>query len=266
MVISIVFGIAIAIFMLIFGLWGGADILALISLSFLSPIPLTLINGLPSPTNPNYLSLIVPLSLSVIINAALLQIPLPLVILTKNYLSYRKNPALYSLPQSSPLAKVFASNLGEPLSMSAILQKPLFYYQSLEKNSLYANDKNLHELYPVPFIRLTSEPLLRWKQYRKKSFSLLRRNKVLDQRTDNPLLHQDMKSNKWQFDFSIGLKSEEEDLFRQRTLLQQATKKGNLRRSTLWVQYSIPFLIPMFIGYILAFNGFNILFEILKLL
>lgn len=252
--------------MFVFGLWGGADILALICLSFLNPISLNVSNGLPGITNPDYLSLILPLSLSIIMNAALLQIPLPLLILARNYLSYRKNPELYDLPKSSPLAKVFASFLGEPLQFITILQKPLFYYQALEKNSLYTNDKNLQEIYPVPFIRLASEPLLRWKQYRRKSFSLLQQNALTNLRITNPLIYQGLKTSKWEFDFSIGLKSEEEDLYRQRILLRQATNSKSLRRRTLWVQYSIPFLIPMFIGYILAFNGFNILFEFLKLL
>ena len=251
--------------MLIFGLWGGADILALVCLSLLSPISLLLTDGLPTIYNNNFLELILPLSLTIVMNAALIQVPLPLIILGKNYFRYKKNPEPYRLPVSSKMGKIFASCLGEPLPMGSILTKPLFYYQILEKNSKYTNKMDLNATYPVPFIRLSSEPLFRWKEFKESSYSLLQPNRLLEQKKDYPISHLVINKDKWSFDFSIGLKSEEEDLFRQRTLIHQACNDKDLKRSYVWVQYSVPFLIPMFIGYILAFNGINILFLLLKL-
>lgn len=264
--ISMVIGILLALFMLLFGLWGEADILALICLSLVNPISIKLISGVPNIFNTNFLSFILPVSLTLVMNAALLQIPLPIIILVKNYYGYRKHPERYQIPQSSTLRKIFASCLGEPLPITSILTKPLFFYQMLEKNTLYNNKKNLNEQYPVPFIRLASEPLLRWKENRRNSYSLLHPNMINKQRQNFSQLQFPKNKHNWSFDFSIGLKSEEEDLFRQRTLLNQASKDLNLQRENVWVQYSIPFLIPMFIGFILAFNGINILFQLFTLL
>ena len=259
-------GIVIAFIMLIFSLWGGADILALCSLSLLSPISLLLINGLPTIYNNNFLELILPLSLTIVMNAALIQVPLPFIILGKNYFRYRKNPEQYQLPASSIIAKIFASCLGEPLPVGTILTKPLFYYQILENNTKFTNKLDLNAIYPIPFIRLTSEPLFRWKEFRRNSYSLLQPNKHFEQENCSLFTNSQINKDKWSFDFSIGLKSEEEDLFRQRTLIHQACNDKVLKRSYVWVQYSVPFLIPMFLGYILAFNGINIIFILLKLL
>lgn len=264
MIISIGIGLIFAFIMLYFGLWGEADILAFICISLLSPIALSLTNGLPNIYDKNYLELIVPLNLSMIVNAAVIQIPIPIVIASKNYFRYKKNPEAYILPEASKRQKFFASFLGEPLLLSSILTKPVFYYQVMEKNVYFTNDVNLNNIYPVPFIRLTSEPLLRWKMFRAKTIELLTENK-LDYKKQ---IIQDMINSdpleKWNFDFTIGLKSEEEDLYRQRILLEQATK-GKLKRKYLWVQYSIPFLIPMLLGYILAFSGINLFVEFLTL-
>ncbi len=260
--VSMIIGILLSFFMLIFGLWGEADILGLICLSLLDPISIKLISGIPSIFNTNFLFLILPISLTLVMNAALLQIPIPIIILVKNYFGYRKNPERYQMPQSSTIQKIFASCLGEPLPISSILTKPFFHYQMLEKNALFTNKINLNEQYPVPFIRLASEPLLRWKENRRISYSLLQPNWVNKQKQNLNMTQLHRNGNKWSFDFSIGLKSEEEDLFRQRTLLGHAIADKNLQRETIWVQYSIPFLIPMFIGYVLAFIGINILFVI----
>lgn len=262
MVISIIVGVILSAIMLIFGLWGGADILALICLSFLSPISIQLIQGLPSIYNTNYLELILPVSLSLVMNAALLQIPLPIIIFVNNWLRYKQHPEAYDQPKAPRLHKLFASFLGEPLLISSILTKPVFHYQTLEKNNSFKNTGDLDTIYPVPFIRLTSEPLLRWKQFRSEAFNQLNNKFTIYEEPQINILTNRISKYKWSFDFSIGLKSEEEDLYRQRTILQQAIKD----RKYLWVQYSIPFLIPMLIGYVLAFNGINILFEILKLL
>lgn len=78
--------------MLIFGLWGGADILALICITLLSPISLALVEGVPSIYNQNYLEMILPIGLTIVMNAALLQTPIPFIILVKNYFGYKKNP------------------------------------------------------------------------------------------------------------------------------------------------------------------------------
>ncbi len=250
--------------MLIFGLWGGADILALICIVLISPISQSLAGGVPSIYNPNYLQLILPIGLTIVMNAALLQVPLPLLILVKNYVRYNKNPELYYMPEASLIKKIFASCLGEPLPLREIITKPLFHYQVLETNAIYKEIPELLETYPVPFIRLASEPLQRWKQLRRDSYTLLRPNKMIESKNKSPLKRTVNSKEDWLFDFTIGLRSEEEDLFRQRTIVEQATKQGPLQRQYLWVQYSIPFLIPMFIGYILAFNNVNILFLILK--
>ena len=265
-IISMVLGMGIAFFMFLFGLWGGADIIALICLSLISPISLKVVSGLPSVFNSNYLELILPLSLTIVMNAALLQIPIPIIILIKNIFQYKSDTERYRLPDSSRLQKVFACCLGEPLELSEILTKPIFYYQVLEKNPLIGSMNDLHERYPVPFIRLSSEPLLRWQLFRAKSYSLLRTNRLLENKHNLLTTHPTIYNKPWSFDFSIGLQSEEEDLFRQRTILQRATQNDCFKRKYIWVQYSIPFLIPMFIGYILAFNGINILFIFLKML
>ena len=265
MVISIGLGFLIAFAMLFLGLWGGADIIALICLSLLSPIALPLLSGFPSVTEPNFLELFLPMSLSLVMNAALIQIPLPIIILGKNYLNYKKNPEAYQLPQASSIQKFFASFLGEPLLVSSILSKPIFHYQSLEKNTLFDSDNDLNSIYPVPFIRLTSEPLLRWKLFHNKNYSLPYRNTVIGNQRSTTLISNSKQDVNWKFDFSVGLKSEEEDMYRQRIILRHASE-GSLKRKYLWVQYSVPFLIPMLLGYILSFYGINILFEILKVL
>lgn len=265
-ILSMALGIILAFLMLILGLWGGADILALICLSLISPISIKVINGLPSIYNTNFLTLILPLSLALVMNAAIIQIPLPFIILAKNYRQYMQYPERYSEPKTSKIKKLFACCLGEPLPVSSILTKPIFHYQVLEKNHEFSNQENLNEKYPVPFVRLASEPLLRWQQYRRTSYSLLQPNIFLQQKRELTKLQNPSIKREWSFDFSIGLKSEEEDLYRQRMLIGHAVTEQNLRKNYLWVQYSIPFLIPMFVGYILAFNGINILFLVLQLL
>lgn len=250
--------------MLIFGLWGGADILALLCLVLISPISFVLVGGIPSIYNPNYLQMILPIGLTMVMNAAILQAPLPLFIAAKNFLTYRKQPELYQLPEASLIKKTFASFLGEPLPISTILTKPMFYYQVLETNTLFKQSPEPLDQFPVPFIRLASEPLVRWKQFRRSSFRTLQPNMIQNSRNKSPLRKSKTSDKEWSFDFTIGLKSEEEDLFRQRTIIKQAATKGPLQKHNLWVQYSIPFLIPMFIGYVLAFNNINILFLLLK--
>ena len=264
-VLSLVIGIIIAIVMLLFGLWGGADIIALVCLSLLSPISMALTTGLPSIFNQNFLELILPMSLALVMNAAIIQIPLPIIIAIKNYATSKKNPEAYRLPQAPKLQKIFASFLGEPLPIHTILAKPVFYYQSLEKNTIFTNEIDLQSKYPVPFIRLASEPLLRWQRFSQNFLAIQKLNYA---QMIQPTKVQETKNNlryKWSFDFTIGLKSEEEDLYRQRKILEHATQR-ELQRKYLWVQYSVPFLIPMLLGYILAFFNINLLFELFKYL
>jgi hypothetical protein len=264
MIISVIMGLVLTFVMLLFGLWGGADIIALFCLSIISPISIQLIGGLPSIHNNNFLSLILPISLSLVMNAALVQIPIPLFILGKNFINVKKHPNYYLLPKTSTKEKIFASCLGEPLPLRSILTKPIFYYQVLEKNPLFTNKVELNEVYPVPFIRLTSEPLIRWKLFRTRVYSILNPSILVSERDNAQFKLQNGYKKNWNFDFTVSLKSEEEDLFRQRTLLEHAVTELKTKKNILWVQYSVPFIVPMLIGYILAFNGINILIEIAK--
>ena len=264
-VLSIVSGLIIAFVMLHFGLWGGADIIALVCLSIFSPISLALTTGLPSVFNQNYLELILPMSLALVMNAAIIQVPLPIIIGIKNYATSKKNPEAYRLPQATKLQKIFASLLGEPLPLNTILSKSIFYYQSLEKNTFFTNEIDLQSKYPVPFIRLASEPLLRWQTFPQNSLAIQKLNYKQMMRQTKIQETKNILRNNWSFDFTIGLKSEEEDLYRQRTILQHAAH-GELQRKYLWVKYSVPFLIPMLQGYILAFFNINLLFELFKYL
>ena len=98
-----IIGITLAFLMLIFGLWGGADVLALICLSLVSPISIEVISGLPSIYNNDFLTLIIPLSIALVMNAALIQVPIPFIILAKNYWKHKRFPELYAIPKTSKL-------------------------------------------------------------------------------------------------------------------------------------------------------------------
>ena len=264
--ISIVFGLFIALFMGFFGLWGGADVLALICITLMNPIPISLIDTTALPLLDQLLSYIFPLSLIIVINAVLIQLPLPIIIFLHNYRKKRQFKIMYALPIESNVNKFFANFLGEPLAIKDILAKPIFYYQVLEKERI-PNTKvqYIESMYPVPFVRLCSEELVRWKMFRKEpqiyqNFNILqfKRNQFIDMLNTNP-------KNHWKLDFSIGLKSEEEDMYRQRTVINSALF-GRQKRNFLWVQYSVPFLLPMVIGFFLGFWGVNFLVEIFKIL
>jgi Flp pilus assembly protein protease CpaA len=259
--ISIILGISIAIFMAIFGLWGGADVFALISLSTISPLPLYVLKDNNAAIGSTLLLQIFPISLSIVINAALLQIPLPFILAIRNGVRYTKNPLLYIEPDESRFKKLFACFLGGPSSLFDIIQKHPWFYQVLEKSPITQMSPLSDTYYPVPFIRYASESLYRWQLLRRSWWSIaipqVHYSKIF------PLSKKIMERNyKWKFDFQIGLKSEEEDLYRQRTTLLEAQST----RKSLWIQYSIPFLVPLTIGYLLAFFWGNFIITIIGLL
>lgn len=256
--LSIFIGISIALIMGYFGLWGGADVLALICIALLSPLSLEQINGFNLTLIQNDIFILLPLTLTLVINASLLQLPLPFIILSKNILNFRSNPDKYINPEGSRYKKLVASFIGEPLLVNQILKKPIWYFQVLEKNYNFDNTTDLNSIYPVPFIRFQSEPLQRWSMYSKFSWSMIQNSNYINKVTYPPF----RRNLGWKFDFSIGMKSEEEDLFRQRTIISDAIDE---RRRYLWVQYSVPFLLPMTIGYLLAFFQINLLGELMKL-
>jgi hypothetical protein len=139
--------------------------------------------------------------------------------------------------------------------MTEILKKPVWYYQVLEKLPSDKTNENLNAIYPVPYIRLNSESLYRWQLYKNQTFNLLQPNKLINISSGSKFL----SNNEWKFDFSIGLKSEEEDLYRQRTTINHAIRDKS--KSVLWVQYSVPFLLPLTIGLILSFFQINLIYS-----
>ena len=251
--LSIIIGLLLALLIGLLGMWGGADILALISLSIITPFSLYVFNNLNPVFGTTLLLQTFPLSLSIIMNASLLQIPIPLAIAFKNSINYIKNPLPYRNPNASRLKKVFASFIGEPKDVYSIIQKNPWFYQVLETTT----DLNQPFNFPVQFMKYSSEPLFRWQIFRLSWWKI--KTKRLPN-LDSFLLLQ--RRIIWRFDFQLGLKSEEEELFRQRNTLLKAIHSP-FERHYLWIQYSIPFLIPMTIGYIIAFFWGNILLEIL---
>ena len=90
--LSIIIGILLAILFGLLGMWGGADVLALISISIISPFSIFAFHNLNQITGTIFQLQIFPLSLSIIMNASLLQIPIPMGIAFKNGINYIKNP------------------------------------------------------------------------------------------------------------------------------------------------------------------------------
>ena len=116
---------------------------------------------------------------------------------------------------------------------------------------------------PKPFLRLSSEQLLRKKIYYNMrrydmpfiSFTNSKKEKIysLDSFKEQRKLSHKMKLN-----------SPEKDLYDQRTIINHFKEKGY--SNYLWIQYSIPFVVFIFLGLILSIIGGNILFVIISLL
>lgn len=249
--ISILFGLFIAITFGYYGLWGGADVLALISISIISPISLFMLRSTSIMNENDLLLIILPFSLIILMNAVLIQIPIPFVLALKNGINYIRNPQAYRIPLEHPLKKIFASFLGGPISISDLIRKHPWFYSIIENHSNFQKIE-----FPVPFIRNSSEALYRWQLFRTKWWSL-----SMPQIQFNSNILNKNKNQNWKFNFQLGLASEEEDLFRQRMILLEASQT----RSYLWIQYSIPFLIPLTLGYIISILGFNLLLELIRL-
>lgn len=257
-IISVVVGISMALLVGYLGLWGGADVIAMVCVAILSPFPLVLVeshvaNQILTPDQ------LFPLSLSIVVNASLLQLPIPFLLFLRNVFLFLRSPETYTEFRTRKLQAFLASFLGNPTTVYQVLQKHPWFYQVLEKSPQAQQTPPANTHYPVPFVRTTSEGLLRWQLFRRDVLSI--HNPPFSTGIVGELLRPTSQPQ-WQFDFTIGLGSEEEDLYRQRTTLQAAVEN---HRRYLWIQYSVPFLLPLTVGYVIAFFWGNLLLKLLGL-
>ena len=255
--ISIILGIVLAFFMGLVGLWGEADVLAVIVISLMLPWP---VFNLPF-ANPilNQTIKFFPLSLTIILNSALLQLPIPLGIVIKNILMYLHHPEWYREPlYVSKFQKISAAFLGSPLTLEKIITMRPWFYSFLEKYYIPFHINWQQYSIGPKFIRLKSEPLLRVQK-----FGLNFQYNSWYQNSKNPMLpalpslSQTLKYRR-KMNFRAFLGTPEEDLLSQREVLEIAQHDPLLKR--LWIQYSIPMLIPLFFGLLISIFVGNIHF------
>ena len=260
--VSIIFGIVIVLFMGFLGFWGGADLLAILSISLMFPYPILIPNFYSSVLNSIFIYF--PLSLTIILNSALLQLPIPFLIFFSNAINYLKNPEMYFEPRrSSKIEKIFSSFLGSPKMIQNIAFMNPWFYNFMEEISIPFLINWTNYSLSKPFLRLSSEQLLRFKKY-----SNLRRNNMPHISFTNPKVQKMISMSSLiehrRFSHKIKLNSPEKDLYDQRIIIDQF----NIQRlySYLWIQHSLPFVFFIFFGLILSIVGGNILFFILSLL
>jgi hypothetical protein len=68
---------------------------------------------------------------------------------------------------------------------------------------------------------------------------------------------------KWEFDFTVGLGDEEEDLAKRKEVISQCEEDN---KEIIWVQRSIPLLVPMVCGFFLSLYLGNIIVNLFLLL
>ncbi|HKZ40712.1 MAG TPA: A24 family peptidase [Candidatus Hodarchaeales archaeon] len=253
---STVIGILIAISLGMLRLWGGADVLAMIAISLALPWPVTSL-PIQSQGASTFLSFF-PLAVTVFFNAAILQIPIPLLIFMRNVKKFLQSPNSFLEPRNaSPLKKTFASFLGSPKTAPEIIKMPPWFYSFMERFH-YTNTVNWEPFLLRPsFVRHLSEPLLRWKKYR---------HKLTSMHLVGPSTFR--KSSPWflpifgriRSDLAVSaqLGSEEEDLMHQRQVLDMTMRDFQVQR--LWVQYTVPMLVPLTIGLALGVFVGNVIF------
>ena len=258
--ISIILGVGLAFLMGLFGLWGEADVLAVMTISLMLPWPLF---NLPF-TNPilNQTVKFFPLSLTIILNSALLQLPIPIGIAIKNIRTYLDHPEWYREPlYVSRLQKLSAAFFGSPLPLYKIITMQPWFYSFLEE--YYAPFRINWQQYSVgtQFIRLRSEPLLRVQKFGSNlHYRSFYQSDINAMAPILPLLSQPLKYRR-KMNFRAFLGTPEDDLFLQREILEKAYNDPTLKR--IWFQYTIPMLIPLFFGLLISIFIGNILLLVL---
>ncbi|MHA1972250.1 MAG: prepilin peptidase [Candidatus Hodarchaeales archaeon] len=130
---EIIFGVIISLILFFLGLWGGADLLALISISICLPAssPMIIVES----QRIKLLLNIFPQSLTVLMNAIILTMPVPLIIFLYNLINRQKHPEKYKL-DSEPLKNILlAYFIGYPCYLSQIeknFEKKIWHYDFLE--------------------------------------------------------------------------------------------------------------------------------------
>ncbi|MFX1251552.1 MAG: prepilin peptidase [Promethearchaeota archaeon] len=76
-------------------------------------------------------------------------------------------------------------------------------------------------------------------------------------------LEKKIDEQKWEFDFTVGLGDEEEDLAKRKEIISQCEEEN---KETIWVQRSIPLLVPMVCGFFLSLHLGNIIMNFFLLL
>ncbi|MHA2105196.1 MAG: A24 family peptidase C-terminal domain-containing protein [Candidatus Hodarchaeales archaeon] len=260
--LSVFTGIVLVIIMTYLGIWGGADLLALFSISLLLPYPVSS-SYLASLENLT-LEALFPFSLTIILNSALLQIPIPLIIFLKNFKNYKKFPENYREPvKASKLEKYASMFIGSPEKPERIVSMHPWYYRFMEEFVEPFRINQTPFLLPEQFIRFSSEPLFRYNRYH----SLRKRNipefNFYTQR-HHELFSLGILSKQTTFDHSIKLGEPEKDLLEQRRILDYLSK--NKLKNRIWIQYSIPFIVIIFFGLISTFFVGNFLLLFLSFL
>ncbi|MHA1984002.1 MAG: prepilin peptidase [Candidatus Hodarchaeales archaeon] len=253
--LSIFTGIVLVIFMAYLGVWGGADLLALFSISLL----------LPYPVSPSFLAslenltveALFPYSLTIILNSALLQIPIPIIIFLKNYKNYKKSPENYREPvRATKLEKYVSMFIGSPEKPERIVSMHPWYYRFMEKYVEPFRINQIPFLLPEQFIRFSSEPLFRYNRYNN-----LRKRNIPDfnfyTHRHRELFTLGILAKQSTFDHSIKLGEPEKDLLEQRKILDYLSK--NRSKNRIWIQYSIPFVVFIFFGLIATYFVGNFL-------
>ncbi|MFW9997469.1 MAG: A24 family peptidase C-terminal domain-containing protein, partial [Candidatus Odinarchaeota archaeon] len=186
---------------------------------------------------------LIPFPITIFMNAFILTFPLPFILLGYNFFNYRRQPVLYR--NKYPLwKKLVASNLGYPSFLHNIKKKHLWKYDVLEI-------KNPHL---KSWKALTGNIANEWRKTSARIPSLKQRN-VNNGRVVLTSFSSIVEERKWQLKFQIGLGDETDDELKRLNALKSADRDG---KNKLWLLYTIPFMVPLTLGYFVSLFYGNI--------
>jgi prepilin signal peptidase PulO-like enzyme (type II secretory pathway) len=243
--VSMILGIILAFIVIILGLWGGADAKAMICIAIMSPLsPLVFDITTSSGRIMSIFSDLIPFSITIFMNAFILTFPIPIILLSYNILNYKKRPTLYR--DKYPLwKKIAASCLGYPSFLHDIRKKHLWKYDVLEVKNEQSKSFNAH------CGRTTNE----WRKISAKVPSLNQR--IVNTGKISFIRHGSLlEEHKWKLNFQIGLGDETDDEQKRISAIKAAHREG---KNKLWLLYTIPFLVPLTLGYLLSLFAGNLI-------
>lgn len=224
-IISIIFSIIIAILFSISGLWGGADGLAIFMLILINPFSFN--DNVVHHDKILTLFQIIPFSLNIIINAYIIALLFPLALLLYNFIQYKRYSYLYLEPIHIPKwQKIIVSFIGYPISIEKLEKKDYWHYELLEKK----NKKSIYLQQRIPLL-----------------LNLRKNNNVLSQKFTLTRFLGLKNSVNYKLNSIMTIEDETVAIFKRMRFLQEAKEN---ERNSVWIQYSLPFIFLILLGYI----------------